>query len=88
MALRITNAKLTDNVTATGVPETWAENHCVIDTAFDNISERPFTMTIMPEQNKKELHGVIAFAFVVVFESEPTSFPVDFELGEGEKLNK
>ena len=45
-------------------------------------------MTIMPERNKREVPDLIAFAFVVLFESEPTSFVVDFELGEGVKLKK
>jgi len=66
--------------------ESWAENHCVITTVFDNVGlRRSFDMTIRPEHEEKNVPRVITFALVVVFESEPVSFVVDFELRVGAK---
>ena len=58
--------------------KTWAENHCVIETEFNNATpRRSFTMTIGPEYGKKLVPRVIAFDFVVVSESDPASFSVN-----------
>jgi len=42
-------------------------------------------MTIGHEYGKKRVPRVIAFAFIVVFESDPVSFVVDFKLSQGDK---